>query len=265
MSEAAAKFDRAMDVWKEWQEAPWGRLRYAVAEANLVRHAEALGDGPLRVLDLAGGDGGDAVRLAARGHHVTIVDHAPAMLAAAAERAGAAGLAERIDCVEADVHRLPAGLTGGGFDVVLCHNLVQYADDARGTLAAALAPLRAGGLFSLMAINRHSQPLTVAVRELDLPAAAAALDSDRAATHMFGSTLVLHTAEELTGHLAGLGCGDVSHYGIRTVCDYLTDDARKHEPAFYADLERLELALTGRHPYMHTARLLQLIGRKHDR
>ncbi|WP_234899728.1 class I SAM-dependent methyltransferase [Streptomyces filamentosus] len=258
----AQKFDRAMSVWKEWQEAPWGRLRYAIAEANLVRHCEALSDGPLRVLDLAGGDGGDAVRLAARGHHVTIVDLAPAMLEAAAGRAREAGLADLVDCVEADVDRLPAGLAGGGFDVVLCHNLLAYADDARHTLGAALAPLRPDGLFSVMALNRHSQPLTVAVRETDLPAAVAALDSDRAGTRMFGSTLTLHTAEEVTRHLTGLGCRDVRHYGVRSVCDHLVDDARKYEPAFYAELERLELALTDRHPYMHTARLFQLIARK---
>ncbi|MFD4371844.1 class I SAM-dependent methyltransferase [Streptomyces sp. NPDC058486] len=266
MSEDPEKFDRAVAVWQEWQESPWGRLRYRIAEANLVRNAEAaLGGGPLRVLDLAGGDGGDAVRLAARGHHVTVVDHAPAMLAAAAERARAAGLAERVTCVEADVNRLPAHLADGAFDIALCHGLLPYTDDVRRTLAAALAPLRPGGLFSLIAINRHSQPLALAVRELDLPAALAALDSDRAGTRMFGSSLNLHTAEELTRHLTDLDCTDVRHYGIRTVCDHVTDDARKHEPAFYADLERLELALTDRHPYMHTARLLQLIGRRRDR
>lgn len=79
-----------MTAWQEWQDAPWGRLRYAIAEANLVRHLEGPGEGSLRVLDLAGGDGGDAMRLAARGHHVTVVDYSPAMLAAATARASAA-------------------------------------------------------------------------------------------------------------------------------------------------------------------------------
>ncbi|MEU3653560.1 methyltransferase domain-containing protein [Streptomyces sp. NPDC032161] len=265
MPEAAEKFETAMSVWKDWQEAPWGRLRYAIAEANLARHCRELADGPLRVLDLAGGDGGDAVRLAARGHHVTIVDYAPAMLAAAAERAAAGGLTDLITCVDADVNALPADLAWGEFDVVLCHNLLQYADDVRHTIAASLAPLRPGGLLSVMAINRHSAPLTVAVREMDLTAAVAALDTDQARTRMFDSALTLHTAEEITRHLADLGCQDVHHYGIRNVCDYITDDARKHDPAFYNDLERLELALTARHPYMHTARLFQLTARKDEK
>lgn len=254
-----------MSAWKEWQEAPWGRLRYAIAEANLVRHLHALADGPLRVLDLAGGDGGDAIRLAARGHHVTIVDYASSMLAGAAERADAGGLAELITCVQADVSALPADLAAGEFDVVLCHNLLQYVDDVRQMLATALAPLRPGGLFSVMAINRHSAPLTVAVREMDLVAAMAALDTDQARTQMFDSALTLHTAEEITSVLENMGCRDVWHYGIRSVCDYITDDARKHDPTFYDDLERLELAVTARHPYMHTARLFQLTARKHEK
>ncbi|MEU9111105.1 hypothetical protein AB0D04_04695 [Streptomyces sp. NPDC048483] len=83
MAEAHQKFTTAMATWQEWQDAPWGRLRYAIAEANLVRQLPGPGTGPLRILDLAG-DGGDALRLAARGHHVTVADHAPAMLATTA-------------------------------------------------------------------------------------------------------------------------------------------------------------------------------------
>ncbi|MFI2617203.1 class I SAM-dependent methyltransferase [Streptomyces sp. NPDC018584] len=261
MSEATEKFDTAMAKWQEWQDAPWGRLRYAIAEANLLRHLG--GDGPpLRILDLAGGDGGGAVRLAARGHRVTVVDHAPAMLAAATERAAAADLTELITCVHADVTALPPDLAEGEFDVVLCHNLLQYVGDVPGTLAAALAPLQRGGLFSVMAINRHSAALTAAVREMDPAAALAALDTDRTRTQTFDTALRLHTAEEITPVLRTLGCEDVRHYGIRGFCDYITDDARKHEPAFYARLEQLELATTARPPYMHTARLFQLTARK---
>ncbi|MFI6937123.1 class I SAM-dependent methyltransferase [Streptomyces sp. NPDC050287] len=215
-------------------------------------------------LDLAGGDGGDAMRLAARGHQVTIVDYAPAMLAAATERASTAGLTELITCVRADVTALPADIADGAFDVVLCHNLLQYVDDVPGVLATALAPLKSGGLFSMMAINRHSAALTIAVREIDPAAALAALGTDQSRTQMFTSAVTLHTAEEIIPVLQSLGCQDVQHYGIRSFCDYITDDARKYDPAFYADLEQLELATTALPPYMHTARLFQLTARKRD-
>lgn len=80
----------------------------------------------------------------------------------------------------------------------------------------------------------------------------------------FDTALTLHTAEEIIPALESLGCRDVQHYGIRSFCDYITDDARKHDPAFYADLERLELAATARAPFMHTARLFQLTAWKRD-
>ncbi|WTJ88243.1 class I SAM-dependent methyltransferase [Streptomyces sp. NBC_01538] len=184
------------------------------------------------------------------------------IVAAATERAVAGGVTELINCVEADGTDLPRDLANGEFDVVLCHNLLQYMDDVPGTLASALSPLKAGGLISVMAINRHSAPLSSAVREMDPAAALAALDTDQARTQMFNSALTLHTAEEIIHTLREAGCRDIAHYGIRSFCDYITDDARKHEPDFYADLERLELAITARPPYMHTARLFQLTAWK---
>ncbi|MFP8939981.1 methyltransferase domain-containing protein [Streptomyces fenghuangensis] len=265
MSGAARRFDSSMAAWRQWQQAPWGRLRFTLAEANLLRHLDGLGDGPLRILDLAGGDGGDAVRLAVRGHRVTVVDLAPGMLAAAGERAEAAGVADRVTRVRARVEELPREIASGGWDVVLCHNVLQYAESpaaAEEMLAAAVAPLREGGVLSVMAVNRHSAPLVAAVRELDPAAALAALDRDRADGRTFGTDMTLYTAEEIASRLEDLGCPGAAHYGIRSVSDYITDDERKYDPAFYADLERLELAVTDRPAYRHTARLFQLIARR---
>ncbi|MEV5970515.1 methyltransferase domain-containing protein [Streptomyces sp. NPDC051921] len=254
-----ATFDTALAAWQDWQEAPWGRLRYAVAEACLARHLDELGAGPLRVLDLGGGDGGDAVRLAARGHQVTVVDHAPAMLATAARRAAEAGLAGRITCVQADVSSLPQELADGDFDAVLCHGLLPYAPDTASTLRVALGALRAGGLLSVITMNRHSEALRAAVRTMDPEAVRAALDAESVHTDLFGAELRLHTAEELGDVLRALGGGEVHHYGIRVFCDYIPDDSVKFDPAYYARLERLEIETAGRAPYKHTARLLHLV------
>lgn len=71
------RFDANLPAWLEWQRAPWGRLFYTVAQANLRRH---LSDRPLRVLDVAGGNGPDAIVLARLGHEVTLVDFSAAML-----------------------------------------------------------------------------------------------------------------------------------------------------------------------------------------
>jgi SAM-dependent methyltransferase len=72
-----------------------------------------------RVLELGCGTGEEAVALARRGVHVLATDVAPGMVALAAERARAAGVAERVAvrCMAAaDVGRLAKELGPGAFD-----------------------------------------------------------------------------------------------------------------------------------------------------
>ncbi|MEV4258010.1 hypothetical protein AB0J52_33020, partial [Spirillospora sp. NPDC049652] len=68
----AAAFDDHADAWDRWREAPWNRLRYRLVAHTLARAADVANGGPLRVLDVGGGDGGDALPLARLGHHVTV-------------------------------------------------------------------------------------------------------------------------------------------------------------------------------------------------
>lgn len=260
MDGISSTFDSTGNSWQQWQDSPWGRLRYVVAEANLNRHLADLATGPAQVIDLGGGDGGDAIRLANAGHHVTIVDISSEMLAKAKKRANTAGVSDRVSCVQADIRQLPPELAQNVAGVVLCHNVLQYVDDVPGALAAALGPLRTGGVVSVMAINQHSAPLVSAIRQLNPRAALAALDTNQARTVTFNTTVTLHTADYIGKVMAGLDCPVRAHYGIRSVCDYIVDDTLKYDPDFYADLERLELAMTNREPYAHTARLFQLVG-----
>ncbi|MFI8521663.1 methyltransferase domain-containing protein [Streptomyces sp. NPDC085481] len=182
------------------------------------------------------------------------------MLATAARRAAEAGVSHRVVGVEADVSALPPELTHGGFDVVLCHGVLPYTADAAGTLGMALGALRDGGLLSVIAMNRHSEPLRSAVRTMDPEDVLRALDADRVHTELFDAKLRLHTAEELGDALRALGCGQVHDYGIRVFCDYIPDDSIKYDPAYYARLERVEIEAAGRAPYKHTARLLHLVA-----
>lgn len=260
MSGTADTFDAAMEAWRAWQTAPWGRLRYTLAEHNLARHLPAHGGRTLRVLDLAGADGGDAVPLARRGHRVTVADCSPGMLAAARERAREAGVGSLLTTVEADVFALPDRVTQTPYDVVLCHNLLQYQPEIRPTLDVAVPLVHPGGILSLMAVNRHSAPLALAVRSLDPAAALAVLGERRGTAVTFDAEITLHTAEEVRTQLDALGCPGAYHYGIRSVADHITDDARKHDPGFYAGLEALELALTDHEAYRPTARLFQLVA-----
>ena len=52
------------------------------------------------------------------------------------------------------------------------------------------------------------------------------------------------------------------HYGIRCLFNYWGTNELKEDSAVYAQLRKLEMELTGRYPYMLTARQFQLIARK---
>jgi len=62
----------------------------------------------------------------------------------------------------------------------------------------------------------------------------------------------------LTSH----GYRVAAYYGIRCLCDYWGDNTRKADPATFADLQRLEFALTDRHPYNLLARYLHIVAAK---
>lgn len=252
-------FDTRLDAFRQWQASPWGRLRYLLVEANLARH---LADGPQRILDVAGGNGEDAVRLAARGHEVTVLDPAGAMLSGAKERAEAADVADRLHVVQATAQDAPELFGTDDFDVVLCHNLLQYVTDRPAMLAAITAPLRENGLLSVLAPNAESDPLRTAVRGLDPRKALRELDSDLSYVDLLDAEVPACTAAETTGYLAELGFGLVTRYGVRCVCDYIADEEIKRDPAFFADLERLELALSDRMPYLLTARFFHLVAQR---
>lgn len=78
-----------------------------------------------RVADLGCGTGSLSVLLAHRGHSVTGVDFAPAMLAAATRKAAAAGVEAAF--VTGDAAAPP--LADGAFDVVLCRHVLWALPD----------------------------------------------------------------------------------------------------------------------------------------
>lgn len=133
--------------WDDWASRPIDDVGttvgdvYATAIHPNVERSLAVAP-PGRVVDVCGGDGALGARLAARwpGLHVTSVDINPVMTAAAATR---------VHAVRADV-RDPGWVGLGPFDAaVLCGAVtasVMTPDDARTTLANAVAAVRPGGV-----------------------------------------------------------------------------------------------------------------------
>lgn len=120
-------------------------------------------DRPLRVVDLGGGTGGLAVPIAARGHHVTVVDPSPDALAALTRRSSDAGLADRVEAVQGDAATLPEIHPGADVDLVCCHGTLEFVDDPAGSLRSIAAVLAPGGHLSLLVAQRLAAVLARAL------------------------------------------------------------------------------------------------------
>jgi S-adenosylmethionine-dependent methyltransferase len=263
-SDTTAVFDDHVEAWQQWQQSPWGTLRYRVVGELLARHLADLP--PQRVLDVGGADGADSVPLAAAGHDVVVVDQSARMLSLARRRAAAKGVT--ITTVQAGLDALPASpnLTverpTGGAAVVLAHNVLQYCASLEPAVARVVACAVPGGLVSLMVTNPVNHVLRAVVRDLDPDAALSALDAETFPTVTFGHDVRAITWQQGVEALRRHGCDVVARYGVLCVNHLVTADDRKTDPAFAASLERLELALADRDPYRDIASMWLVLARR---
>lgn len=211
------------------------------------------GAGEQQVLDIGGGTGGFAVRVAAQGNRVTVIDPSPDALAALARRADEEGVADRVTGIQGDLGNLRELAPEGSVDLVLCHGVLGLVDDPAAALAAITAVLRPGGALSLLVSQRHAAVLARAmaghfVQALQL------LDGEadqRSPEHRF-------TPEEVVALLEGAGFTLRSSHGIRVFTDLVPSSLLDLEPGAGAALLELERAVSERPDYLTLASQLHV-------
>jgi SAM-dependent methyltransferase len=108
------------------------------------------GQGPLDALDIGCGTGFLSLELAGRGHRVTGIDFAPAMLALAKQKAAQAGADIRFD--EGDAEQLP--YPPGRFDLVITRHVLWTLPHPEAAIDEWQKVLRPGGRIAV--IDGHS-------------------------------------------------------------------------------------------------------------
>jgi S-adenosylmethionine-dependent methyltransferase len=207
----------------------------------------------LDVLDIGGGTGGFAVRVAGLGHRVTVVDPSPDALAALARRAREDGV--EVAGQQGDLGSLLELVGPGGADVVLCHGVLEVVDDPAAALATIREVLRPGGRLSLLVAQRHAAVIARAMA--GHVAQALALLDDPGAT---GRTGRRFTADELTGMVADAGFEVGSVHGIRVFADLVPGALLDLEPGTTAALLELERAVSDRAEYLPLAAQIHLLA-----
>jgi len=134
---------------------------WEVVAASVRRQQDALGR-PLRVLDLGGGSGGFAVPLAEHGHDVVVVDPSPDALASLDRRSGETGVRDRVRGFQGDASTLSAAVSEP-VDLICCHGVLEYVDDAGAAIAALRDVLAPDGVVSLLVAQRLAAVLSRAL------------------------------------------------------------------------------------------------------
>ncbi len=263
MSEHSVLFDRNVAHWVEYANSPKGRLRHELAWSNLQRHLGSAG--PIGMaLDAGCGLGDMGIQLLGTAREVVLFDFSSGMLEEAKRRilAGKADAQGRFRLVRGRLEDLEAFLPPGSFNLILCHNILEYVDNPEAILAGLTRRLAPHGVLSLIAANRFNEPLKTALLGLDLEGARQALFKNEFTADLFDSAPKrAFSLEELEKMAFSSGLSIKGRYGIRIFTDFLPQESLKDPEKFRLLLE-LEKEATALNPYLYIARYLQLICQK---
>src|SRR5579864_286138 len=218
------RFHTSATKYAAYLETPEGRLRLDLALANLQEFLpqSTRATRPLHALDLGGGTGAVAVRLARLGFHVALLDASLPMLDYARHAAQEAGVAERVALKQGDVTRFTDLFHTESFDVIICHNILEFVDDPGAVLRNAARALRdSSSIISVLVRNQAGEVLKAALLGGDLVAAEHTLTAEWGDEALYGGRVRLFSPESLQAMLLESSLAVTAERGVRVVSDYL--------------------------------------------
>lgn len=255
------RFANGAQAYAGYVQTPEGRLRADLAFDNLKDYLPASqAEKSLCALDVGAGTGATAVRLARLGMHVTLLDSSPAMLDIAKRTALEAGVTDKVVLQQGDATWLTNLFPARSFDVILCHNVLEYVDDPIAVVRGAARALRdSSGILSVLVRNRAGEVFKAAIQAGDLAVAENNLTAEWGQESLYGGRVRLFTSDSLQAMLKAESLAVVAERGVRVVADYLP--SRISRNAEYERILELERELGSRLAYAAVARYTQCFAR----
>jgi 2-polyprenyl-3-methyl-5-hydroxy-6-metoxy-1,4-benzoquinol methylase len=183
------------------------------------------------------------------------------MLEMAKRAAQEAGVTERIAVKHGDALQLANLFHTGSFDVILCHNLLEYVDDPGAVLHSAAGVLRdSSSILSLLVRNQAGEVLKAAIQAGNLATAEDCLTAEWGQESLYGGRVRLFTPDNLRSMLKAASLAAIAERGVRVLADYLPP--RISRACEYERIFRLERKLGSRPEFAAVARYTQWLARR---
>jgi|SRR5579863_2552138 len=252
------RFQTGAAKYASYLETPEGRLRLDLAFANLQdflpRAAQSL-----RALDIGCGTGALSVRLARLGFHVTSLDSSQPMLDFAERAAREAGVKARIALKHGDAAQVAELFDDESFDVILCHNVLEFVEDPDAVLHDLARALRCpSGILSVLVRNQPGEVLKAALLNADLVAAERTLTAAWGDESLYEGRVRLFTAESVHAMLVAASMAVIAARGVRVISDYLPPKISRNDE--YEQIFELERKLGRRPEFAAVARYTHFLA-----
>ena len=254
------RFQTGAAKYAAYLDTPEGRLRLDLAFANLQDFLPQA-TRSLHALDLGCGTGAIAVRLARLGLHVTLLDASVPMLDFAERAAREAGVTERIALKHGDATQFANLFPAESFDVILCHNILEYVDDPCAVVRSAARALRdSSRIISVLVRNQAGEVLKAAIQDGDLAAAEHNLTAEWGHESLYGGRVRLFTPESLHAMLLDSSLALTKECGVRVLSDYLPPSVSRTDE--YQRILELERKLGRRPEFAAVARYTHCLAHR---
>jgi SAM-dependent methyltransferase len=145
------------------------------------------------------------------------------------------------------------------FDVILCHNILEYVEDPGTVLRGVAGALRdSSAVLSVVVRNQAGEVLKSAIQAGDLAATENNLTAEWGLESLYGGRVRLFRRDSLQAMLKVVSLAITAERGVRVIADYLPPAVSRS--AEYERILGLERKLGSRPEFVAVARYTQCIA-----
>lgn len=240
----------SINDYRKLIEQPWGKMFYDA----LFRQLDLPEDHPLNILDFGAGFCVTASHYAPF-HHVIAIEPNKEMLDLRWR-----DNYSKYTCIQGGIEEVRKQNIAA-FDLVICHNVLEYVSDKEQILTELTSVLKQGGRLSIVKHNLAGRILAYSVFSDDPEAALGLLEDSNNENSMFGKRDT-YSNDYLIKQVSKRGLSLEDRFGLRTFFGLSSNNDKKYSKKWYDNMLALEMKTCNLEEYKNIAFFNHLIFRK---